>query len=154
MIKNLQTILGVNVDAQYQAGEELKRGDFVKVDGGKLKRATSVSEVVGVVVRDVKVTKDVAMGYPVSDWDAEQDTILKDEYCGLRVLQKGERFATDCLASADIDGEANKGAVGEYLIIENGKLKGTATQDTDTGLKSLGKMNVAGHAMFGFVVTK
>lgn len=154
MIKNLQTILGVNVDAQYQAGEELKRGDFVKVDGGKLKRATSVSEVVGVVVRDVKVTKDVAMGYPVSDWDAEQDTILKDEYCGLRVLQKGERFATDCLASADIDGEANKGAVGEYLIVENGKLKGTATQGTDTGLKSLGKMNVAGHAMFGFVVTK
>ena len=154
MIKNLQTILGVNVDAQYQAGEELKRGDFVKVDGGKLKRATSVSEVVGVVVRDVKVTKDVAMGYPVSDWDAEQDTILKDEYCGLRVLQKGERFATDCLASADIDGEANKGAVGEYLIVENGKLKGTATQDTDTGRKSLGKMNVAGHAMFGFVVTK
>lgn len=154
MIKNLQTILGVNVDAQYQAGEELKRGDFVKVDGGKLKRATSVSEVVGVVVRDVKVTKDVAMGYPVSDWDAEQDTILKDEYCGLRVLQKGERFATDCLASADIDGEANKGAVGEYLIVENGKLKGTATQDTDTGLKSLGKMNIAGHAMFGFVVTK
>lgn len=154
MIKNLQTILGVNVDAQYQAGEELKRGDFVKVDGGKLKRATSVSEVVGVVVRDVKVTKDVAMGYPVSDWDAEQDTILKDEYCGLRVLQKGERFATDCLASADIDGEADKGAVGEYLIVENGKLKGTATQDTDTGLKSLGKMNVAGHAMFGFVVTK
>lgn len=154
MIKNLQTILGVNVDAQYQAGEELKRGDFVKVDGGKLKRATSVSEVVGVVVRDVKVTKDVAMGYPVSDWDAEQDTILKDEYCGLRVLQKGERFATDCLASADIDGEANKGAVGEYLIVENGKLKGTATQDTDTGLKSLGKMSVAGHAMFGFVVTK
>lgn len=154
MIKNLQTILGVNVDAQYQAGEELKRGDFVKVDGGKLKKATSVSEVVGVVVRDVKVTKDVAMGYPVSDWDAEQDTILKDEYCGLRVLQKGERFATDCLASADIDGEANKGAVGEYLIVENGKLKGTATQDADTGLKSLGKMNVAGHAMFGFVVTK
>lgn len=154
MIKNLQTILGVNVDAQYQAGEELKRGDFVKVDGGKLKKATSVSEVVGVVVRDVKVTKDVAMGYPVSDWDAEQDTILKDEYCGLRVLQKGERFATDCLASVDIDGEANKGAVGEYLIVENGKLKGTATQDTDTGLKSLGKMNVAGHAMFGFVVTK
>ena len=36
MIKNLQTILGVNVDAQYQAGEELKRGDFVKVEGGKL----------------------------------------------------------------------------------------------------------------------
>ena len=27
MIKNLQTILGVNVDAQYQAGEELKRGE-------------------------------------------------------------------------------------------------------------------------------
>ena len=154
MIKNLQTILGVNVDAQYQAGEELKRGDFVKVEGGKLMKAASVDEMVGVVVRDVKVTKDVAMGYPVSDWDAEQDTILKDEYCGLRVLHKGERFATDCLASADIDGEANKGAAGEYVIVENGKLKGTATQETDTGLKSLGKMNVAGHVMFGFVVTK
>ena len=61
---------------------------------------------------------------------------------------------TDCLASTDIDGEANKGAAGEYVIIENGKLKGTATQGTDTGLKSLGKMNVAGHVMFGFVVTK
>ena len=83
MIKNLQTIFGVNVDAQYQAGEELKRGDFVKVDGGKLKKAASVDEMVGVVVRDVKATKDVAMGYPVSDWDTEQDTILKDEYCGL-----------------------------------------------------------------------
>lgn len=154
MIKNLQTILGVNVDAQYQAGEELKRGDFVKVSNGKLVKATSTEEVVGVVVRDVKVTKDIGLGYPISDWDAEQDTILKDEYCGLRVLQKGERFATDCLASADIDGEDNKGAVGEYLIVENGKLKGTETQDTDTGLKSLGKMNVAGHAMFGFVVTK
>lgn len=154
MIKNLQTILGVNVDAQYQAGEELKRGDFVKVSNGKLVKATSTEEVVGVVVRDVKVTKDIGLGYPISDWDAEQDTILKDEYCGLRVLHKGERFATDCLASADIDGETNKGAVGEYLIVENGKLKGTATQGTDTGLKSLGKMNVAGHVMFGFVVTK
>ena len=61
MIKNLQTILGVNVDAQYQAGEELKRGDFVKVSNGKLVKATSTEEVVGVVVRDVKVTKDVAM---------------------------------------------------------------------------------------------
>lgn len=154
MIKNLQTILGVNVDAQYQAGEELKRGDFVKISDGKLMKAVSADEMVGVVVRDVKVTKDVAMGHPVSDWDLEQDVILKDEFCGLRVLHKGERFATDCLATSDLDGGTNKGAAGEYLMVENGKIKGTATQDTDTGLKSLGKMNVAGHSMFGFVVTK
>lgn len=154
MIRNLQTILGVNVDAQYKAGGELKRGDFVKVSNGKLVKAENTEEMEGIVVRDVKVTRDVALGFDVSPHDLEQDTILKDEYCGLRVLHKGERFATDCLASADIDGQANKGAIGEYLIVENGKLKGTTAQDTDTGLKSLGKMNVAGHTMFGFVVTK
>lgn len=152
MIKNLQTIVGINVDAQYQAGEELKRGDFVKVEGGKLMKAASTDEMVGVVVRDVKVTKDVALGYPVSDWSDEQDVIAKDEYCGLRVLHKGERFATDCLAQSEIDGEVNQGAVGEYLIVENGKLKGTSSQGTATGLVSLGKMNIAGHPMFGFVV--
>ena len=154
MIKNLQTIFGVNVDAQYQAGEELKRGDFVKVVDGKLMKATATADVVGVAVRDVKVTKDVALGHPVSDFDLEQDTILEGEYCGLRVLHKGERFATNCVDSANMTGEASKGAAGEYVIVANGKLKGTSAQSADTGLKSLGKMNVAGHEMFGFVVTK
>ena len=146
MIKFLQNRIGVNVATENVAAVEMMRGAFVKVDEAKkeLALAASDAQVYGVAVRELKVTDDVAMGVPVSDWDAEQDTILKGELAGVRVLLAGERYATDQYVKGLSDENA---AAGKYLTVSEGKLQ---TSSSAAKFVSLGWVNVAGHKMLGF----
>lgn len=139
MIKSLITNQGIAVNAMYTVAEDLKRGTFVKISGGKLVKATTLAEAQGFLVRDVKVTDDVAQGLPVSDWSLEQDVVVKDEFAGIRPLVAMEEWALEINGIADADLVS-----GKYLDVANGALvKATAT----TKLLSLGKTQVAGHDM-------
>lgn len=149
MIKNLQSIYGINVDATKKAVSDMKRGAFVKVDevAGTLVPALTTAEVQGVVVRDVIVDDDVAQGIPVSDWSETQDTVKKDEFAGIRVLLKGEKWATDQHGIAN-DEDATAGL---KLDVVNGQLVKAVTNSV-SNIVSLGFMQVAGHKMLGYKV--
>lgn len=149
MIKVLQNIHGVNVDATKKAKVEMKRGAFVKANEltGELELATATADVTGVVIRDVIVDDDVAQGLPVSDWSTTQDTIKKGELCGHRVIHKGEVFATDQYGdtSALPEGDAK---AGKQLDVANGKLVKLA--GASSNIVSLGFVQIAGHKMLAF----
>lgn len=149
MIKVLQNIHGVNVDATKKAKVELKRGAFVKANEltGELELATTTADVTGVVVRDVIVDDDVAQGLPVSDWAVTQDTIKQGEFCGHRVLHKGEVFATDQYGDVSALPEVDAVA-GKRLDVVNGKLVKLAGASSD--IVSLGFVQIAGHKMLAF----
>lgn len=150
MIKVLQNMHGVNVDATKKAKVEMKRGTFVKAneETGELEIATETADVTGVVVRDVVVDDDVAQGLPVSEWADSQDIIKVGEFCGHRVIQKGEIFATDQYGDTVALPEADAKA-GKVLDVANGKLV-KAVASSSSKIVSLGFMQIAGHKMLGF----
>ena len=67
MIRFLQNLENVNVDATKKASAETKRGMFVTVDelNGTFEPATSLDKANGIVVRDTVVDEDVAQGFPI-----------------------------------------------------------------------------------------
>lgn len=142
MIKFLQNRVGMNVPTENTAKVEMKRGAFVKVDENakQLDLAANDAEVYGVVVRDTLVTDDVALGCPVSEWDAEQDTIKAGALAGVRVLVAGERYATDQHNVEDT-------TAGKYLKVQDGVL---VASESAAKFVSLGFVTVAGHKMLGF----
>lgn len=150
MIKVLQNITGVNVDASKKAKVEFKRGAFIKANDatGELELATATADVTGVAVRDVVVDDDVANGIPISDWADTQDIIKVGEFCGHRVLLVGERYATDQFGDTGVLPEVDA-AAGKVLDVANGKLVKAVASSTSK-IVSLGFINVAGHKMLGY----
>jgi len=150
MIKVLQNIFGVNVDAQKRAKVQMKRGTFVKANEltGELELATATADITGVLVRDVVVDDDVAQGFPVSEWEDSQDIVKAGELCGHRAIQKGERYATDQYGDSTALPEADAVA-GKVLDVVNGKLVKAVASST-SNIVSLGFIQVAGHKMLGF----
>lgn len=147
MIRMLQNLTGVNVDAQNKAKDEMKRGTFVKVNVAKkeIEKATNLTDMEGVLVRDFKVTPETSMGSPVSEYEDSQDVVKAGEYAGVRVLYAGERIAVDQYDLQDEDA-----AAGKYLTVENGKI--VKSEDT-TKLESLGWYTDAGsHKLIGIKV--
>lgn len=146
MIRFLQNITGVNVDAQKKASVEMKRGAFVEADEktGELKLAVALANVTGIVVRDTKVDVEVAMGLNPSEYSDSQDKILVGEYAGHRAIIKGERMATDQYDGTLTDLQAE---AGKYLTVTDGKL---ATSGTATSIISLGWVMDAGHKLLGY----
>lgn len=146
MIRFLQNLTGMNVDAQKKAKVEMKRGTFVEVDelAGELKLAVALANVTGIVVRDTKVDTDVAMGLNPSEYSDSQDKILLGEYAGHRAIAKGERIATDQFDATLTDVQAE---AGKYLTVTDGKL---ATSATATTVVSLGWVMDVGHKLLGF----
>lgn len=150
MIKVLQNMHGVNVDATKKAKVEMKRGTFVKANEatGELELATATGDVTGIAVRDVVVDDDVAQGFPVSDWSDSQDVIKAGDFCGHRVVQKGEIFATDQYGNSTALPEA-EAVAGKTLDVVNGKLV-KAVESTTSKIVSLGFKQIAGHKMLAF----
>lgn len=150
MLRHLQTIPGKNIDATKVATADIKRGAFVKVieKTGKFVAATATADVDGVVVRDVVVDRDVAMGIPVTPLADSQDIIKAGEFAGVEVPQKGERYATtefgDTTALPEADAVADK-----VLDVVNGKLVKAVASST-SNIKSLGFMDIAGTKYLGF----
>lgn len=148
MFRFLQNHALKNVDAQKTANVDMKRGTFVKINEKtqKVEVAPTLADVYGVAVRDVKVTDEVAQGLPVSEYDLEQDVIVKDEYLGVMVINKGERCITTEFDSALVDADVE---AGKYLTVVNGKLAKPADA-TATHIVSLGFLSDAGHKVLGY----
>ena len=125
MIRNLISNSFVGIPAEYTASEKMIRGNVVTVDyeAGQVAKATALGDSVKFVVRDTKVTTDVANGIPVDDYDEEQDTIEIGEYVGVRTAQAGEEFKTTAFDSALTDTDVK---AGKYLTIVNGELAKSA----------------------------
>lgn len=136
MIRNLINNSFVGIPAEYKAKEEMIRGTFVTVDykKGEVAKATTLGDTVKFVVRDVKVTTEVANGLPVDDYSKEQDTIEVGEYVGVRTAQSGEQFKTTAFDATlgDTDVEA-----GKYLTVKNGVLA-KPSDSSATKIVSLG----------------
>ena len=150
MIKVLQNMQGVNVDATKKAKVQFKRGVFVKANEAtkELELATTTGDVTGVAVRDVVIDDEVAQGMPVSDWSDSQDIIKAGDFCGHRVIQRGEIYATDQYGDITALPEA-EAVAGKTLDVANGKLVKAVASSTSK-IVSLGFMQVAGHKMLGF----
>ena len=148
MIRFLQNLENVNVDATKKASSETKRGMFVTVNelDGTFAPATSLDTANGIVVRDTVVDEDVAQGFPISEYQDTQDIIKVDEFAGVRVVFKGEQFATDQYDNSLNDSQVE---AGKYLTVSDGKL---ATSSSATGLVSLGWYTDAGHKLLAYKV--
>lgn len=148
MIRFLQNLQNVNIDATKKASVDMKRGAFVTVDelNGTVALATDLTSANGVVVRDTVVDEDVAQGFPVSEYSETQDTIKKDSFVGVKVLFKGEEYSTDQFATSLTDAQAQ---AGKYLTVANGLL---TTSATATSIVSLGYLTDAGHKVLGYKV--
>lgn len=156
MIRNLMNNENVAIPAQYKMGEELKRGTFAKLvyddanKYSKIMKATSFAEADGVLVRDVKVTDDVAQGLPVSDYDVEQDICKVGEYAGIRPVYAGEFFSTTEYDTTGIT--ATTGVEGANLKVgTDGKLAIGTTTDK---LISCGLITDAGHTVLAYRVLR
>lgn len=148
MIRFLQNLSNVNVDATKKAKVEIKRGMFVKVDEakGELDIAATIDEASGVAVRDVIADEDVANGLPISSYSETQDIIKVGELCGERKQFSGERFMTDQFASTLVDGDITPG---KYLTVVNGKLDKI---ETATTIISLGFRQDSGHKVLAYKI--
>lgn len=145
MIRFLQNLTNINVDAQCKAKVDMKRGTFIKVNEKtkELEVATALADVTGVLVRDTKLDMDVAMGLNPSEYTDSQDKVLASEYAGHRAIIKGERVATDQFGTlTDVEAEA-----GQYLTVTAGKLEPSATA---TSIVSLGWIVDAGNKLLGY----
>lgn len=152
MLRKLMVLGNVHVDAEKKAAVVLKRGMFVKGDEalGTIKVAADLSEVEGIVVRDVVVTDDVANGLPVSEYDATQDVIAVGAFAGIRGIYSKEQFATDQIKAGVADADV---AAGKYLAVENGVLIASPS-NAKTILVSLGYIDDAGHKLLAYKVVK
>ena len=146
MIRFLENLEHVNVDATKKAGVPVKRGAFVTVneETGTFALATDLASVSGVVVRDTVVDDDVAGGYAISEYSESQDTVYKNELAGVRVQFKGERFATDQFDTGMSEDEKK---AGKYLDVADGKLVASSSA---TSIVSLGVIDDAGHKLLGY----
>ena len=147
MIRFLQNLENVNVDATKKASVDMKRGAFVTVDelNGTVSLATDLASVNGVAVRDTVVDEDVAQGFPISEYSDTQDVIAKDSLVGVKALFKGEQYSTDQFGTlTDVQAQA-----GKYLTVANGLL---VTSSTETSIVSLGYLNDAGHKVLGYKI--
>lgn len=147
MFKFLQNVQGKNVNAQNKAKVALVKGQFVKVDEstGELILAATTADAEGIATIDVVLTDDVAQGLPVSDFDVEQNAIPVGTFAGIRVLEAGERVATD---RHTVVGE-HAAIVGKYLAVKNGELELSASNAV-TKFVCLGWVSVAGNKCLGY----
>jgi hypothetical protein len=150
MYRRLQVNAGKVFNAQNTVKVDMSRGTFVKEEYDavnkitKLVKATSGSDYLGILTRDVVVDLDVAIGLPVSDYSDSQDIVKAGEYAGVETIQRGERYATESYDSALLDADVVEGSP---LTIVNGQLaKGT----TGSAFYSIGWVNDAGHKLLGF----
>lgn len=151
MIRFLQNIIGVNVDAQKKvATADIKRGTFVYVNekDGVITAATDTAAAVGFAVRDVVVDDDVANGVPIDEYGDSQDVIKVGEYCGIRIPLSGERFATTEYDSSLADAKVE---AGKFLAISGGKLVESAS-NAATKFVSLGWVMDGTHKLLGFKI--
>ena len=146
MFRHLQRNLFKAVDASKKAKVDMKRGAFVKVNEatGDFELAPTLADVAGIVVRDVVVDIDVAMGLPVSEYSDTQDTIKVGEFAGVETVQKGERYATDQYANTLVDADV---VAGKNLDVANGVLVKSAVA---TSIVSLGWIQDNGHKLLGY----
>ena len=88
MLRNLQTNGSTYANGQNTAKVEIVRGAFVVADEAT-KTFDLATGIAGakIVDRGTKLTKDVAMGFPVSVYDADQDKILVGERAYLNELE-------------------------------------------------------------------
>ena len=146
MIRFLQNLDNVNVDATKKAKVDTKRGMFVTVDdlNGTFEPATDLASADGLVLRDTIVDENVAQGFPISEYSETQNLIKKDTLAGVRVWLKGERFSTD---QYNKEMTADQTKVGKYLTVANGIL---VTSADPTEIVSLGIMSDAGNTVLGY----
>lgn len=145
MIRFLQNLDNVNVDATKKAKVDTKRGMFVTTDDsdGTFAPAVDLASANGIAVRDTIVDENVAQGFPISEYSEIQNLIKKDTLAGVRVWFKGERFSTD---QYDTTMTEDQTKAGKYLTVANGIL---VTSATATEIVSLGIMSDAGNTVLG-----
>ena len=147
MLRNLQTNGSQYANAMYSAKTQMNRGAFVVADetAKTFDLATGIAGA-KIINRGTKLTRDVAEGLPVSEFDTDQDTILVGEYAYMNELEG--RWRTDQFDATTVKDTL---AVGSYLSISAGKLIASPSNAV-TILKFLGIMEENGHKMAGFEV--
>lgn len=146
MLRNLQTNGNTFANGQNTAKTQMVRGSFVKIDESTqtFDLATGIAGA-KMVDRGTKLTRDVAQGFPVSVYDADQDTILVGERAYMNELEG--RWAT-----TEYDSTVNASlAKGSYLTISNGKLVASPSNAV-TIIKFIGMVADCGHTLAGFEV--
>lgn len=146
MLRNLQTNGSEYANGQNVAKVQMVRGAFVTANEAtkELDLATGIAGV-KIVDRGTKLTKEVAMGFPISVYDVEQDTILVGERAYLNELEG--RWAT-----TEYDSTVNASlAVGSYLNIASGKLIASPANAV-TIIKFIGLVDDNGHKLAGFEI--
>lgn len=115
MLRNIQNDT-VYADGTKKASEAMKRGTFVTVNvSGEIVKATTLAGAY-MLDRGLKLTQEVAMGFPVSQYDETQDVVDKGEYAELVPLV-ASKWATSEYADDVVDGIS-------YLTVgADGKLK-------------------------------
>lgn len=146
MLRNLQTNGNSSANGQNKASVDMVRGTFVTIDETTqtLALATGIAGA-KIVDRGLKLTKDVAMGFPVSSYDVDQDTILVGEkgYCN----ELEGRWATTMYDNTVTSALAK----GTYLTISDGKLT-ISPSNAVTIIKFIGIVDDNGHNLAGFEV--
>jgi len=146
MLRNLQTNGNSSANGMNSAKVDMVRGSFVKIDEATktFDLATGIAGV-KIVDRGTKLTKDLAMGYPISVYDTDQDTILTGERGYMNELEG--RWATtqyDSTVNATL-------TVGSYLTVSAGKLVASPSNAV-TIIKFIGMIPDCGHTLAGFEV--
>lgn len=115
MLRNIQNDT-VYADGTKKASEAMKRGTFVTVNAsGEIVKATTLAGAY-MLDRGLKLTQEVAMGFPVSQYDETQDVVDRGEYAELVPLV-ASKWATSEYADDVVDGIS-------YLTVgADGKLK-------------------------------
>ena len=115
MLRNIQNDT-VYADGTKKVSEAMKRGTFVTVNAsGEIVKATTLAGAY-MLDRGLKLTQEVAMGFPVSQYDEAQDVVDKGEYAELVPLV-ASKWATSEYADDVVDGIS-------YLTVgADGKLK-------------------------------
>lgn len=147
MLRNLQTNGSEYANGMCKAKVEMKRGTFVVADEitKEFDLATGITGA-KLINRGTKVTRDVAEGFPVSDYDQDQDTILLGEYAYMNELEG--RWMTSEYDATTVKSTL---AVGSYLNIASGKLI-ASPDNAVTIIKFIGLINDNGHTLAGFEI--
>lgn len=146
MLRNLQTDGNSYANGMNTAKVQMVRGSFVTVDEATqtFNLATGIAGA-KLIDRGTKLTRDVAMGFAVSVYDTDQDTILIGERAYVNNLEG--RWAT-----TEYDTTVNDTlAVGSYLSIASGKLIASPSNAV-TIIKFIGMVNDNGHKLAGFEI--
>lgn len=144
MLRNLQVIEGKNIDAMYMAHKELKQGQVVNKDYGKLKTkdVADKDKVIFFATKE-RVSEGIdTYGDPRSDYDVLYETIKKDEYVKLVKPLSGEKYATDMIEAA-----SGLQAGDKLKVKSNGKLEKDTT-GADAIAIYIGKYDDAGNELY------